>query len=95
MLDGRNSDEKPQTRFFDFLDFFDLFLFFIPSNHTWTSISERTVIDGTVSKGDIHAHSLGQTLIINKVCYMGPNGPHPRKYLFDNTVVEFAPHHVQ
>ena len=40
MLDGRNSDEKPQTRFFDF---FDLFLFFIPSNHTWTSISERTV----------------------------------------------------
>ena len=34
MLDGRNSDEKPQTRFFDFLDFFDLFLFFIPSNHT-------------------------------------------------------------
>ena len=53
---------------------------------------EKVQVDGIVYKGDIHAHSLGQTLIINKVCYMGSNGPHPRKYfLSDNTVVNPIP----
>ena len=37
---------------------------------------------------------LGRTLTIypiNKVCYMGPNGSHPHKYLlYDNTVAEFT-----
>ena len=45
-------------------------------------------------KGDIQAHYVGRTLMIypiNKVHYMGPNGPHPRKYLSDNTVAYNTP----
>ena len=51
---------------------------------------KKVQVDGTVYKGDIHAHSLGRSLIINKDYYIGPNGPHPRKYLSDNTVAKFV-----
>ena len=40
MLDWRNRDENLGPCFFDF---FDLFLFSIASNHTWTRFSEMTV----------------------------------------------------
>ena len=66
-------------------------------------VVEKLQVDGTVYKGDIHVHHhVGRILIIypiNKDCYMGLNGPHPRKYLLsDNTVAKFTynttPHSV-